>query len=69
MAMCGRLSLLVARFLFFHFRGVGNREAYFFLSFFVISFILRPVINQEDPYSQVDFFKFKPVFFGDVIIM
>ena len=61
--------------IFFISRGWGiemanNTKAYFFLSFFFITFILTRVIKQENPYSQVDFFKFKPpFFFGDVIIM
>ena len=38
-------------------------KAYFFLSYFGITFILTRVIKQENPYSPVDFFKFKPVFF------
>ena len=69
MALCGRLSLLVARFFFFFFisggRGIGmanNTKAYLFLSFLVITFILTRVIKQENSYSQVDFFKFKPIF-------
>ena len=80
MALCGRLSLLVARFLFILFfffisggRGIGmanNTKAYFFLSFLVISFIFTRVIKQENSYFEVDFFKFKPIFFfGDVVIM
>ena len=67
-------------FLFFFFfffisggRGIGmanNTKAYFFLSFLVISFIFTRVIKQENSYSEVDFFKFKPIFFfGDVVIM
>ena len=47
-------------------RGIGMEnyiKAYFFLSYFGITFILTRVIKQENPYSQVDFFKFKPVFF------
>ena len=46
-------------------RGIGmenNTKAYFFLSFLVITFILTRVIKQENSYSQVDFFKFKPIF-------
>ena len=48
-------------------RGIGMEnyiKAYFFLSYFGITFILTRVIKQENPYSQVDFFKFKPVFFS-----
>ena len=47
-------------------RGIGmenNTKAYFFLSYFGITSILTRVIKQENPYSQVDFCKFKPVFF------
>ena len=68
MALCG--PLLVARFLFFFIsggRGIGmenNTKAYFFLSYFGITSILTRVIKQENPYSQVDFCKFKPVFFS-----
>ena len=63
-------------FLFFFIsggRGIGmenNTKAYFFLYYFGITSILTRVIKQENPYSQVDFCKFKPVFFfDDVIIM
>ena len=47
-------------------RGIGmenNTKAYFFLFYFGITFILTRVIKQENPYFQVDFCKFKPVFF------
>ena len=70
MALCGRLSVVGRAFLFLFFFisggwGIGmanNTKAYFFLSFLVITFILTRVIKQENSYSQVDFFKFKPIF-------
>ena len=43
-------------------RMANNTKAYLFLSFLVITFILTRVIKQENSYSQVDFFKFKPIF-------
>ena len=42
----------------------SSTKAYFFLSFLVITFILTRVIKQENSYSEVDFFKFKPIFFS-----
>ena len=41
----------------------NNTKAYFFLSFLVITFILTRAIKQENSYSEVDFFKLKPIFF------
>ena len=64
-------SIVVGRaFLIFFISGrrrigmANNIKAYFFLSFFIITFILTRVIKQENLYSQVDFCKCQPVFLG-----
>ena len=66
-AFIGCWSRVSFFFFFFIFGGGGigmgkNTKAYLFLSFLVITFILTRVIKQENSYSQVDFFKFKPIF-------